>query len=140
MIHPGYLLLSRAPERPGHVIVSTADDMPEAMPAGLLWAARFNDIETAQMHAHNRLCRKLVDIDQHLYKVASGRAIAALDTEYLRHERVYLDETLSDEENDDIEQWSGYYTRRHNWSSKLFTWIGYLFVAYLLYLLLVIGL
>ena len=44
MIHPGYLLLSRAPERPGHVIVSTADDMPEesAKPISMIACGEFD--------------------------------------------------------------------------------------------------
>lgn len=135
MIRPGHLLLLATPDKPGHVNVATADEMPEPPPQNLLWAARFNDIETAAMHAHNRLCRKLVDIDQHLYKVATGRAIAALDTESLRHERVYLEDALSEEVKADIEQWSGYYTKRHHWANKVITWFGYLFVGYLLFLL-----
>ncbi|MDO6459756.1 hypothetical protein Q4485_03525 [Granulosicoccaceae sp. 1_MG-2023] len=136
MIQPGYLLLSSVPGRPGHVTVASAGDMPDPPTPGLLWAARFNDAETALSHAHNRLSRKLVDIDTHLYKVSPARAIGALDGAYLSHRRAYLDPTLSDAVKAEIDDWSAYYQRRHRWTDKLIRGVGYLFVAYLLFVFL----
>lgn len=62
-----------------------------------VYCARFNDVDTAMMHAHLALCRKLLDIDAHLYRASPLEAAAAADALALRHRVIHLDPAV---END----------------------------------------
>lgn len=97
----GYLLVEAHPDHPNRVRLITSERPPsEPMspssgpPAGhprILYAALFNDLDVAAMHAHTALRRDLVDIDAHLYRTDTLRAVAALESIALNHRRIYLD-------------------------------------------------
>jgi hypothetical protein len=73
----------------------------ETAPGGSLdkpqirYAALFNDLNVALMHAHTALRRGLIDIDAQLYRANPARAVAAIDAIDLSHRRVYLDPELA---------------------------------------------
>jgi hypothetical protein len=95
----GYLLLETSASHPGLVrIFITATLPPLPGPAAdpeLRHAVRFDDIDVARMHAHELLCRRLVDIDAGLYRAGPLEAVAAVESIGLSHRRVYLDPALA---------------------------------------------
>ena len=98
----GYLFLETHAEHPGMVRCLTQDRMPstteKAAGTEVRYIARFKDIEAAQMHVHNSLRHLLVDIDEHLYRVELAQALAAVESDELSHEQVWIDDNLNSEE------------------------------------------
>jgi len=96
----GYLYLETHKDHPGLVRCLIQDRMPSTggeSGSGIRYIARFKDIDAAQMHFQNRLRRLLVDIDKHLYRVDLATAVAAVEADDLRHERVWMDAGLDSE-------------------------------------------
>jgi len=96
----GYLYLETHADHPGLVRCLIQDHMPSTegeSGSGVRYIARFKDMEAAQMHVQNRLRRLLVDIDEHLYRVDLATAVAAVEADELRHERVWMDAGLDSE-------------------------------------------
>lgn len=101
----GYLLIETHPDFPGRVRLLRADRLPAELAEPdsgsppvqrrIRYAALFNDLEVAAMHAHSALRRGLIDIDAHLYRTDPVRAVAAVESIPLRHRRVYLDPVLA---------------------------------------------
>lgn len=101
----GYLLIETHPDFPGRVRLLSADRPPtdpmETAPGGspgrphIRYAALFNGLDVALMHAHTALRRGLIDIDAHLYQADPTRAVAAVEAIALQHRRVYLDPDLA---------------------------------------------
>jgi len=95
----GYLLVETHPTHPGLVRIRTADQAPAGRAGGdqprLRYAARFDDISAAQMHAHSQLRRGLVDVDSGLYRADPITAVAAAASIGLRHRQIYLDPELA---------------------------------------------
>lgn len=102
----GYLLIEAHPDYPDRVRLVTSDrppseppSPPSGMPPGhhprILYAALFNDLDVAAMHAHTALRRDLVDIDAHLYRTDTLWAVAAVESIALNHRRIYLDPDLA---------------------------------------------
>ena len=97
----GYLLIETHPGHPGLVRIRTAATAP-AEPATddvdaprLRYAARFDDLSAAHMHAHELLRRRLVDVDSRLYRADPVTAVSAAESIGLRHRRVYIDPELA---------------------------------------------
>lgn len=100
-MHGGYLLVETHPTHPGLVRIREADQAPtdDAAAPGpqVRYAARFDDVAAARMHAHERLRRRLVDVDGGLYRSDPLTAVAAVEAIALRHRRIYLDPDLARE-------------------------------------------
>lgn len=100
-MEPGYLFLETHTEHPDLVRCLTLDRMPSKegkSGAAVRYIARFTDIEAAQMHVHNSLRRSLVDIDEHIYRVDLATAVAAIEADELKHEKVWMDDSLNSAE------------------------------------------
>lgn len=99
----GYLLVETHPAHPGLVRIRTAEQAPaeratdHAGAPRLRYAARFDDLSAAQMHAHELLRRRLVDVDSRLYRTDPITAVSAAESIGLHHRRVYLDPELAAE-------------------------------------------
>lgn len=106
----GYLVVQGHPAHPGRARLLAGEDLPQPEQPGsngpsIVYCARFNDIETAMMHAHLALCRKLVDIDAHLYRTSPLEAAAAVDALALRHRVIQIDPAVeSDPKFDELVQ------------------------------------
>jgi|APFre7841882724_1041349.scaffolds.fasta_scaffold54511_2 hypothetical protein len=97
----GYLLIETHPDFPGRVRLFRTDRLPAELAEPdsgkhprqprIRYAALFNDLDVAAMHAHTALRRSLIDIDASLYRTDPVRAIAAVESIGLRHRQIYLD-------------------------------------------------
>jgi len=97
-------LIESRDDRPDRIRVRALAELP-AMQSGtvlksegdarLRYAARFEDVDAALMHAHNALRRRLIDVDRRLYRTDPIEAVAAVDAIDLPHRRVHLDATLA---------------------------------------------
>lgn len=101
----GYLLIQTREDHHGLVCLADSEGPPPlppaADPSGLLqirYAARFDDIDAALMHAHTALRHSLVDVERRLYRTEVLQAVAAVDTIALRHRRIYLDPALENDQ------------------------------------------
>jgi len=134
----GYLYLQTHPDHPGMVRFLTRDKMPDLDPASgshepaIRYVARFSDIEAAQMHVQNSLHRQLVDIDTHMYRVSLPEAMAVIESDGLKHERVWLDPSLGDRELGLMEQSARERRNKFRQSDRIWQGVGLLFVALLL--------
>ncbi|RNE90360.1 hypothetical protein [Marichromatium sp. AB31] len=90
MMHSGHLTVETHPDHPGLVRLQACDQPPSVTPQ-LRCAIRFEDVDTARMHAHQRLRRRLVDIDAGLYRVDPVTACAAIEAIALPHRRIMFD-------------------------------------------------
>ncbi|AHF03780.1 hypothetical protein MARPU_07820 [Marichromatium purpuratum 984] len=89
-MHSGHLIVETHPDHPGLVRLQ-ACDQPPPVTSQLRCAIRFEDVDTARMHAHQRLRRRLVDVDAGLYRVDPITACAAIAAIALPHRRVMID-------------------------------------------------
>jgi hypothetical protein len=94
----GYLYIETSESHPGLLRVLGANRKPrppeQHSDPEVRYIARYRDLQVGQMHAHCALRRKLVDIDQHLYRGDIVEAIAAVEADNVWHERAYLDPEL----------------------------------------------
>ena len=93
----GYLLIEIHPDFPGRIRLQASDrppdhplEHPNSQSPRICYAARFNDLDVAAMHAHTALRRDLIDIDAHLYRTDTLRAVAAVESIALSHRRIHL--------------------------------------------------
>lgn len=104
----GFLSLQTHPDHPGLVRVTAHDIQPElATPDGqtsFRYVARFEDIEAGEMHLHNCMRRRLVDLDNRIYRGELEYMIACVEAENLDHVRVWLDPAIADATSQRIEQ------------------------------------
>ncbi|MCB1831702.1 MAG: hypothetical protein H6964_01085 [Chromatiaceae bacterium] len=133
-MQPGYLYLETHNKHPGLVRCLTLDRMPSTeggsvAGAGIRYIARFNDIDAAQMHVQNELRHALVDIDEHLYRVDVATAVAAVEADELRHERVWMDITL---DNAELRSRTDDYVAKHNRQNAIWRWVGMIALGWLL--------
>ena len=131
-MQPGYLYLETHSKHPGLVRCLTLDRMPstDGGPAnGIRYVARFNDIDAAQMHVQNELRHSLVDIDEHLYRVDLATAVAAVEADELRHERVWMDATL---DNEALRTRTDDYRSKHRKQDAIWRWVGMIALGWLL--------
>jgi hypothetical protein len=96
-MEPGYLLVEVHPGQRGLVRLRSTRQAPAHSSPALRFAARFDDIDAAMMHAHEGLRRRLVDVDQRLYRSGITAAVAVADAVELPHRRHYLDPALADD-------------------------------------------
>lgn len=100
-MNSGYLYLETHTAHPGLVRCLILDRMPSTegkSGTAVRYIARFSDIEAAQMHFQNSLRRTLVDIDNHLYRADLATAVAAIEADDLRHEKIWMDDGVDSEE------------------------------------------
>ena len=101
----GYLLIETRADRPGLVRVFGTETETEPAPTfpqradlpRLRYCAYFHDLDAALMHIHEPLRRRLVDIDQRLYRVDPLDAVAAAQSVGLRYWQTYIDAELADD-------------------------------------------
>jgi len=101
-MHSGYLVVETNDAHPGLVRLYTAKTIPSLPAETLLPAnaiprhvARFNDLSTARMHAHELLRHRAVDAAAGLYRSTPIEAAAAIESIALRQQRAYLDPALA---------------------------------------------
>ncbi len=132
----GHVYLELDRDRQGIVHVGESAELPPLNSSGagrlIVWAGVFNDRDAALMHAHNKLCRKLVDINNKLYQVSVGQAIAALETDILPHRRVFIDQSLDKATLNEIDRWSNYYRNRRHRLETVLSWIKVIAIGLLL--------
>jgi hypothetical protein len=98
----GYLLVETSLDQPGLVRIRKTYSAPrtdtESHQAWVLrYAAHFDDLDAARMHAHGGLRRKLADVDAGLYRADLTDAIAAVESIQLPHRSVYPARTLTED-------------------------------------------
>jgi hypothetical protein len=140
-MHSAYLAVETHPARPGMVRLFLAPHQPEPESCGpdgrrLRYVARFNDGDAALMHAHDLLRRRLVDVDARLYRVSCEFAVAAIESLGLAHKRVYLDPDFGQPQRSDIARRTLRFRHRRQLKERVFTYVGYLGIALLLFNLL----
>jgi hypothetical protein len=128
-MEPGYLLLETRPDQPGLVVARVRSEAPQANADGLRFAARFNDIDAALMHLHQRLRRRLRTLEPRTYAVDLVEAVAAADAIELDHRRVYLDPSLS--QSDAVDARIEAYHRRYQLKDWLLQAVGILALIFL---------
>jgi len=102
-MYGGYLVIETDRAHPGLVrILETASMPAEPNPPHreghrVIYAARFDDLSAAHMHAHAAMRRHLLDVDAGLYRIDPVNAVAAVDASDLSHRRVYLERELADD-------------------------------------------
>ena len=136
-MNPGYLYLETHADHPGLVRCLTLDRMPVKegkSGAAVRYIARFTDIDAAQMHVQNSLRRSLVDIDEHMYRVDLATAVATVEADGLRHEKVWMDDNLNSAEVKSLTD--GYRSKRRR-QDAIWRFVGML--ALLLFLLGLLG-
>lgn len=100
-MYGGYLIIETNSDKPGLVRIRDADSPPSVSDAGhrrgplVRYAARFEDLSAAHMHAHAQLRHFLVDAEAGLYRTDPVIAIAAVESIDLRHRQIYLDSSLA---------------------------------------------
>lgn len=100
-MHRGYLLVETHAMHPGLVRIREAEAAPADRVGNggprVRYVARFDDLDAARMHAHERLRRGLVDVDAGLYRSDPLTAVAAVAAVDLSHREVYVDPALADD-------------------------------------------
>ncbi len=134
----GFIAVETHRDRPGIVRLLANDTIaePDNADAGqprIRYIARFNDIEAGLMHCHEVIKRRLIDLDNHLYRVPLERAIAAIESVELKHRRTYLDPSLDTSQDSEIHrQIERIQNIRLLWD-RFFTMMGYLGIGLLLF-------
>ncbi|MCB1755187.1 MAG: hypothetical protein KDJ38_06680 [Gammaproteobacteria bacterium] len=121
----GHVYLALDSRHKGLIRLAGSEVVPDEITDSgrILWVGRFQDRDAGMMHAHNRLCRRLVDIDQRLYDAPVAQAIAALETDNLPHQRVFIDPSLDAQTRHDLDRWAAYYRQRERRLETLVGWI-----------------
>jgi len=105
-MNSGYLyveLVNQSPET-YHLAMSLERPEPEQLPNGqpLVYVARFRDIDAAFMHAGGKLRRRCKHPDTVTFVTELSVIIATIEADGLKHERIWLTDTLNDKEMDAI--------------------------------------
>ena len=135
---PGYLSVQTHDGHLGwsRLVVSShqPDPAPTAgSPSHIRYIAWFSDSETAFMHAHESLRRRLIDPDTHLYKIPLEHAIAAIESIDLRHKVTYQDPTLGEQSRAAIADLIAANKLRKQRTDRFFETMGYIGIAILLF-------
>jgi hypothetical protein len=101
----GYLSVETHPDHPDQVRIVPSErapvppdaTAPDLHAARVRCVVRFEDLDVATMHAHTALRRRVVDIDDHRYRVDPVTAVAAIDAIGLRHQRIHLDPAVAND-------------------------------------------
>lgn len=131
----GYLYLETHVQHPGLLRCLIKDRMPSTEAhAGIAvrYVARFHDVEAAQMHLQNWLRRALLDIDEHLYQADLATAMAVVDSDDLRHERLWIDPELTEQERLRFQSLSEAYRTRRRRQDAVWLLVGRLALIFLL--------
>lgn len=139
----GYLAIETHSDHPAVVCIRVSNQQPEvdsdATDNGatdgshVRYIARFNDPLAATMHVHEVLRRKLVDLDEHMYRTDVISAVAALESIDLRHERVYLDPALAHDSAREIARQTEAFVASQQRRDRLFQAMGFVGIAILLF-------
>ena len=134
----GYLAIETHQDRPGLVRVIVCDTQPGTgslthQPRRIRYVARFNDVETALMHTHESLKRRLIDPDTRLYRASLEQAIASVESIDLRHQRTHIDPDLSEQQLQEIQTIVEAQQSRQRRRNQLFQTMGYIGIALLLF-------
>ena len=138
MHHPGlgYLCLRTVPDRPGVIQVLMRSTLPEGIPTPedpeLRYVARFTDVDAARMHAHEALHRGLLDVEQRLYRADLASAVAAVEADGLRHERIWIDPAAGPEVLARVEDEAEALRRSRERRNRMWTVLGWIGVVLLL--------
>ena len=128
----GYIALQTHPEHPGLVRVVTLERVPEAkgghLDGDLRYILLYSNAFVARMHIHEGLRRRLVDIDQGLYRCDLGMAMAVCDTVAFHHKRVWQDPSVSEDTLASRAEWRARLEKRHAWRARVWRWVGWAFV------------
>lgn len=120
----GHLVLETRPEGPGLVYVVKRSAAPNLTQPGLLFAARFEDLEAAFMHFHEEVRRALVGLEPRRYRIDAVTAVAAADAIELAHRRVFIDPRLASDQRLTVRTQA--LRRRHKRTSAFFYTVGLL--------------
>jgi hypothetical protein len=123
----GYLYLQTHADHPGMVRFLISDRLPSQgsnPPLRVSYIARFHDVESARMHVQNSLRHRLIDIDEHLYRVDLIDAIAVVAADNLGHEEIWIDDALAAAEYDEIRSRTAILRDRQRRSDEIWQWIG----------------
>lgn len=139
----GYLYIETSDSHPGLLRVLTAIRKP-AVPERhcdpeVRYIACFKDLQVAQMHAHTALRRRLVDIDNHVYRGDVIDAIAAVEADDVWHERAYLDPELDEANHELIENKIARRVERRQRVNHIFDLVGKAAIGLLMANLLVLS-
>ena len=98
-----YIFVETSNAHPGLVRIGSSSELPSSDPVAgtdrhIWYIARFNDACTALMHAHQMLRHYLYDLENRIYRVDALTAVADIDSEALKHERIYLAPELDRED------------------------------------------
>lgn len=131
----GYLALQTHAEHPGMVRLLQTELLPDTATrsdgASIRFVVRFADVDAARMHFHNRLRRRLVDVDERLYRASVVDAITALDAIDMRHWPVYTAPDVDDVQRAAIGGRVQRLRRRALWRERLYQALGILALLYL---------
>lgn len=131
----GYLYVETHDTHPGLVRLGMSEQMPDPREPGMRHVrhiTRFNDVETAMMHAHELLRRRLEDLDSRLYRCDLFQAVAAVESLGLKHRRVYLDPNLDKDSLERIRILTRERVSSRRRRARFFQMIGYLAALLLL--------
>ena len=133
----GYIAIETHSERPGVIRLRTSTYAPDPASTAhshsrLRYIARFNDREAALMHMHEILKRRLVDLDEHLYRVSLEHAVAAAESLDLKHRRIHLDIGLSADSHATIDALTEKFRAQRRAWAAFFQTLGYIGVGLVL--------
>jgi hypothetical protein len=95
------------------------------------YVASFNDVDAAQMHAHNALRHRLVNTDTRLYRAELPRAIAAVESITLSHRRNYLDPWLDPGVRETIDTMAAARAAHQQQQVRIWNLVGWIALALL---------
>ncbi|MES9852478.1 MAG: hypothetical protein ABW170_11675 [Candidatus Thiodiazotropha sp. L084R] len=128
----GYLVLETHPDHKGMIRARIRDELPNTQDSDegstIRYIARFDDIEAALMHLHTELNHQLVDLDSRLYKADLRNAISAIESDQLRHEQVWIDPSINEQDRAEIEAHTAQLKKRHNFQNRIWMIVGGFFV------------
>lgn len=104
-VSEGYLYLQTHPDHPGLVRVLSARRQPtlggSAKDGSIVrYLVYCGDVETARFHLHSALRRRLLDIDNQLYRSSLPVAIAAVVGGSLSYRQIWIDPALPQSDHD----------------------------------------
>nr|CAA6830761.1 MAG: Unknown protein [uncultured Thiotrichaceae bacterium] len=136
----GYIYLETHTDQPGQVRVLTQNEEPSRSQSGdttqIRYIAKFKNAHIAYMHVHNTLKKKLTNINTRFYATSIPEAIAAIESEKLSHERIWLDPALPEDEVNKIGEHTESFKTSHKRVDTAFLVIGAIGIMLLLFILL----
>lgn len=124
--HPGLVRILTSATISGDDSVLTSDTRPV-----IRYMARFDDLDTARLHAFSALRRHMLDVDAALFHVPVEEAIAVVESIGLPHRRIYLDPELPAHSVATIEARTRVLRNRRKRREAVWQWIGWLALGWL---------